>query len=166
MGSLSPASLVLTGLSALNSGVVPFAQGLAQEQQQREAIRASQDLALAQLKAQQKLQNRQLKQDAELDRARVLASAEEAESQRKAALKRAVARQNAQFGSSGVSRDGGSSEAVLLGLFEESEDERKEREKLDNLRLKAIDLNVSGNKQKNILEATQAAQQRQLESLF
>ena len=53
---------------------------------------------------------------------------------------RAVARQRANFGSSGISSDSGSGQAVLLGLFDETEDELARREQLDNLRNRALDL--------------------------
>lgn len=169
MGSLTPASLITTGLGALtggfSQGILPFAAGVDAQEQRRQAIRQSQDMALQQLKAQQKLQSRQLGEQAELDRQRIELEAGQKENDRRRALKRAVARQNVRFGSGGISRDGGSAEAVLLGLFEESEEERKERERLDTLRTRAIDLDISTNRSRNVLEATQLAQQQQLERL-
>ncbi len=169
MGSLTPASLITTGLGALtgglSQGILPFAAGLDAQEQRRQAIRQSQDMALQQLKAQQKLQSRELQQRAELDRNRLDLESAQQDNQRRRALKRAVARQNVRFGSGGISRDGGSAEAVLLGLFEESEEDRRERERLDTLRSRAIDLDISTDRSRNVLEATQLAQQQQLERL-
>lgn len=131
----------------------------AADQQQRE-----QELALKQLKQQQKLQKKQLEADAALDRERIAADAEAAERERRAALRRAVARQQAQFGSSGVSSTGGSAQAVLLGLFEESEDELAERERLDSLRGRAIDLSLSGRQSLNVLQRTQLQERQRFQN--
>ena len=86
--------------------------------------------------------------------------AKAAEDERRAALRRAVARQNARFGASGIGGSGGSAEAVLLGLFDESEEDLASRERLDNLRNRSLDLNVAQNSSLNVLQRSQL-QQRQ-----
>ena len=124
----------------------------------------SSDLALQQLQARQDAEVREAQQKAVLDRAEIAAKAEEAEIQRRQALKRAVARQRVKYGASGVSSGDGSSEAVLLGLFDESEEEKQSRERIDNLRLQAIDQNLDKMRRVNTLERTQARERAKLKN--
>jgi len=119
-------------------------------------------LALRQLQAQQQQQQAIASKTAALDRQEIAAKTGEAERKRRDALKRAVARQRASFGASGVSNNGGSSEAVLLGLFEESEDQKAERERLDNLKLNTIDQNLKNQKRVNTLQRTQLAERQKV----
>ncbi|HPF78324.1 MAG TPA: hypothetical protein PLF01_03430 [Alphaproteobacteria bacterium] len=121
-------------------------------------------LALEQLQQQQKIQQQQAAAKAVLDKQEIETKAAEAEKQRRDALKRAVARQRAQFGGSGVSAGDGSSEAVLLGMFNESDAERQTREKLDNLKLQAIDQNLLNQKRVNTLQRTQLAEKNKLKN--
>jgi len=123
----------------------------------------AQSLALAQLSQQQKLSEAQSAQDAALQRVEIQANAEEDARVRRAALKRAVARQRAQFGSSGVDMSDGSSEAVLLGLFQESDDEQAARNRLDNLRFQALDQNLLQQSSSNVLSLTQAQERNKLD---
>ena len=86
--------------------------------------RGSRDQALEQLQKRQALQQQQLAQDAALERERIALNTAQSEEERKAALRRAVARQRANFGAQGVGSGAGSSQEVLLGLFEESDEEK------------------------------------------
>lgn len=122
------------------------------------------DLALSQLEKQHRQEQQQAAQRAALEKQEILAKAEDAESKRRDALKRAVSRQRAQFGASGVSSQGGSSEAVLLGLFDESEQDRAQREQLDNLRFSAIDQNLQQQRRVNTLQREQLKQRQKLSS--
>jgi len=122
----------------------------------------SSELAIRQLRDQQNLEQKQASQKAALDRQGVIINAQKAEDERRRALKRAVARQRANFGGAGVSSNSGSSEAVLLGLFDESEEERSSRERLDALRLNTIDNNLANVKRKNTLQRTQAESRQTL----
>ena len=124
--------------------------------------RKADDLALRQLEQQQKLQEAQALQDAANDKAQISIAAQQAENERRLALKRAVARQKAAFGGQGIASGDGSSEAVLLGLFEESEDEKQSRERLDKLRLQAIDQGLSQSVSANTLRRTQQEQKNKL----
>lgn len=121
-----------------------------------------QEQSLRQLQQQQALQQRQSAQDAALSREEIQAKTKAAEMERRKALKRAVARQRAQFGGSGVSGNDGSSEAVLLGLFEESDEERKLRETLDKLRTQSINQNLLQQRNVNTLKRTQLAERQRL----
>ena len=122
------------------------------------------DLALEQLKQQQALQEKQLRQNAALEKQQIALDAAQAENDRKQALKRAVARQRAQFSGQGISSAGtGSSQAVLLGLFEESDEERRKREDLDTLKTAAIDQDLAQNRALNVLQRTQLAERQKLQ---
>ncbi|NQZ14812.1 MAG: hypothetical protein HRT94_08345 [Alphaproteobacteria bacterium] len=124
----------------------------------------SDDLSLSQLEQQHKQEQKQAAQRAALEKQEILVKAQEAENKRRDALKRAVSRQRAQFGASGVSSQGGSSEAVLLGLFDESEQERASREQLDNLRFNAIDQNLQQQRRVNTLQREQLKQRQKISS--
>jgi hypothetical protein len=120
------------------------------------------DLALRQLEQQQQLQQSQALQDAANDKAQIAVATQAAEDERRLALKRAVARQKAAFGGQGIASGDGSSEAVLLGLFQESEDEKQSRERLDKLRLQAIDQGLAQSVSANTLTRTQTAEKNKL----
>lgn len=121
--------------------------------------------ALDQLKARQDLQMRQAAQDAALEKRRITIDAANSEDERKKALKRAVARQRASFGSQGVGANAGSSQAVLLGMFEESEADKRRREELDELRLKSIDQELSQVGALNILQREQLSEKKKLQDI-
>ncbi len=126
----------------------------------------TQDNALGELKAKQNAQMGAMQQNAALDRAKIGEQSAQSDKARRDALKRAVARQRAKFGSSGISAGtGGSSEAVLLGMFEESDGQRSEREKLDSLRLRAIDQNIAQQNSFNVLQRTQLQQRQNLSNI-
>ncbi len=164
MGGINPLSLVTTGLGALNTGIQAASQfGLIESPAQRD-LQQEQNLALQQLQTRQKLQQKQLEADLSLERERIATSAAAAEDERRSALRRAVARQRARQGASGISGSGGgSSEAVLLGLFDESEEELASRERLDNLRNQALGLNVAQSNSLNVLQRSQLKQRQDFE---
>lgn len=156
MGAINPISLVTSGLGVLNT-----VNQLTGQPQRRNAER-EQELALQQLQAQQQLNQQQLEQDAALERERIAAQAQADEQDRQRALRRAVARQRAQFGSRGVSAEGGSAQAILLGLFDESEEELAQRERLDGLRTSALDQDLAQRSSLNVLQRTQLQQRQNL----
>ncbi len=122
----------------------------------------SQDLALRHLQERQAEQQRQSAEDAALERQQISLSAEQEERKRRDALRRAVARQRAQFGGSGISSNGGSSEAVLLGLFDETEAERGAREKLDALRFGALDQGLDQQRRLDVIQRTQLQESQRI----
>jgi len=166
MGTIAPiASQAITALSVANkviSTIKPVANVLGKGFDFFDDNDSASDLALSQLQQQQKLQQQQEAQNSALEKQGILVKAQEAENQRRSALKRAVARQRARFGSSGVNSNGGSSEAVLLGLFEESDQDKMARENLDNLRLNAIDQESTQRKRVNTLQREQLNQKNKL----
>ncbi|MGH1403624.1 MAG: hypothetical protein ACRBDL_05225 [Alphaproteobacteria bacterium] len=121
--------------------------------------------SLKQLEQQQALEERQLTQDANREKDRIALDASVAEQDRKDALKRSVARQRANFGAQGVGAGGGSSQAVLLGITEESEEEKVQREALDALKVKAVDEQVQQEKELNVLQREQLKEQSQVNGL-
>lgn len=125
-----------------------------------------QDKALDMLKQRQKLAQAQLEAGTALEKEKLVAQSEADNQSRLTALRRAVARQRAQFGARGVGSSGGSSNAVLLGLFDETEEELAQRERLDSIRTKALDLDVSNSRSLNLLQATQLAQKQNLQRYY
>ena len=160
MGAIAPIANGLTSaVSALNT--VNNIVGAAQTLGGNSPARQEQDLALRQLQDRQRLEQKQLAQQNALERERIATQAQAEEDKRQRALRRAVSRQRASFGASGVSNDG-SSQAVLLGLFDESEEELQRRTELDNIRSRALDLNASQSRSLNLLQATQLQQRNKL----
>ncbi|HEU4839583.1 MAG TPA: hypothetical protein VFS88_09280 [Micavibrio sp.] len=92
-------------------------------------------------------------------------STEQAEGSRRAALRRAMARQRATYGASGIDSGNGSAQAVLLGMFDESEEELQQRNALDALKTAAIDLGVSQQQRINTLQLTQMKERGRLKNV-
>ena len=164
IGSLSTAATVLKTLDSTFGAIQSFA-GKA-EKDQREALLAQQDLALRQLQAAQGLSQANAEQDAALQRQKIANDAASAEGSRLAALRRAVARQNAQYGASGITPGDGSSEAVMLGFVDQSEEEKAQQDALDQLRYQAIDQNLGQQKNVDVLQQTQLQQKQNLQRII
>ena len=88
------------------------------------------------------------------------------ETARKDALRRTVSRQRANFGAQGTGSTGGSADAVLLGLFSESEEERAERERLDHLRGQADKIQDNNSYYMNLLSKTQDAEKKKIDNFY
>lgn len=161
MGGLSSA---LQFLPVIKEGVGIVSNVLGGEASHREQ-RQDQDAALRQLQQMQALQQKQMEADNALQREKIALDAQTAEDTRRDALRRAVARQKAMFGSSGVGSSGGSAQAVLLGLFDETEQDLAAREQLDNLRNRAIDLSAENQSSLNVLQRTQLQERQKISSL-
>ncbi len=129
------------------------------------ASQKSQAVALEQLQARQANNIRAAEADANEKRASIALSAQTAEEDRKRALRRAVARQRSQFGAQGIGTSGGSGQAVLLGLFDESQEDKAQRKNLDALRLGAIDQNLSQARSLNVLQRSQLQQRQKVSNL-
>ncbi len=166
MGAIQSFGSILPTLMSAVSTVQTIAGTLNDVQNLSDGTTEQDKLALKQLQAKQNLQQQQLTAQNTLEKERIVLANQTAEEDRISALRRAVARQRASFGSSGVGSVGGSSEAVLLGLFEESDTEREQRESLDNLRVRAIDQDAAQNNSLNLLQATQLVEKQNLKSLF
>ncbi len=119
-------------------------------------------VTLDQMQQTQALQQAQAQQDVALTRQQNALDAQETERTRRQALKRAVARQNALYGAQGISTNDGSAEAVLLGLFSESEEEQAQRSKSDQLREAALQQSLSNQSQLNLLQQTQLQERQRI----
>jgi hypothetical protein len=163
IGSLGTAASVLKTIDSTFSAIQNF--GNSAEKQARANTLAQQDLALKQLQAQQGLNDANAAQDAALSRQKIASDAASAEAARVSALRRAVARQNAQFGASGISADGGSPEAVMLGLVNQSDEDKAQQDALDTLRYQAVDQNLDQQKNVDVLQQAQLRQRQNLQRI-
>ena len=115
-------------------------------------------------KAQSDLSLRNAREQAALQKEQLRLSAEQTETNRRAALRRAMARQRAQFGASGIGSGNGSAQAVLLGMFDESEEELQQRQALDSLKTAAINQGVGQQQRVNTLQLTQMKERDRLKN--
>ncbi len=166
MGSLSGISSVLSPVLAMTGipgAIVGAGTQLVAQQKARDDLRAQQGAALTQLQAQQSLAEQQASNSADLQKQQIAADAALTETRRKQALRRAVAKQKTLFSAQGLSpADSGSGEAVLLGLYNDSEEDSAAQTQSDALRNAALDQSLASQKQKNLLEATQLAERQNL----
>ncbi len=168
MGAIVPTITGLTTAISAVDNLVGTVQGFNASAPQQVAdnsaaiLRAQQRLALQQLKAQQDSQAQDQAEQAVLTREKLQAEADAAEKERLASLRRAVARQRAAFGASGIDTNEGSAEAVLLGLFEETDEDRTQRERLDDIRNRVLDQELAASNRLNVLQQTQLRQKQQL----
>lgn len=163
INSVASAIPALTNTLGAVAQTVGTVQTLAGKNPAVRSQEREQELALEQLQQRQQIQQKQLEQDTALERERMALEGKQADEQRQAALRRAVARQRAQFGASGVGGGSGSSQAVLLGLFEESDEERAQQEKIDNLRSRALDNDLFSSQSVNVLQREQLRQRQDLQ---
>ncbi len=158
MGAITP---VLQALPVVLQGASLVSKIVSNERSARDQSEG-QDMALRHLQERQAEQQKQLQEDAAIQRDQIALSADAEERKRRDALRRAVARQRANFGASGISSSGGSAEAVLLGLFDETDAERTEREKLDALRFGALDQGVDQQKRLDVIQRTQLQESQRI----
>lgn len=156
MGGLT--SLATTAIQVL--GAANSVAGTLQNYQDRSGNRA-----YDQLKAQSDLSLQNAAEQAALQKEQLRLTGEQAEVERRSALRRAVARQRAQFGASGIGSSGGSSQAVLLGMFDESDEDRQQRESLDALKTSAIDQGYAQQTRINTLQLTQLKERDRLKNV-
>lgn len=168
MGALTPVTTLLSGVTTALNTIDNFSTsvqsfGTDQAKAERAAMQKQQELALKQLQASQKISEQQALQDAALEREKLAIDAQTAEQTRQRALRRTVAKQRALFGGSGTGATGGSAEAVLLGLFEESDEERAQAVRLNQLKTSALDQGLAQQSSLNLLQAQQLRERQRLE---
>lgn len=161
MGALTPA---LKFLPVVAQGATMLSSLSAGEASRQQAVQAQQQ-ALSDLKRRQNEHVRRISEDAQAERSKIAAATAESERQRRNALRRAVARQRTLFGGRGVGSSGGSAEAVLLGLFQESDADRVDRERIDNLRFSALDRNLDQQRRLNVIQRTQLQEKQKIKNL-
>lgn len=166
MGSMNNVFSTLTPLlstiGGIPGGAIAVGRQIVGNIQNVTDLESRQRDAMAQLQAQQRLAEDQALADTGLKKAQIAADAEAAEIRRASALRRAVARQKTLFSSQGLAGMDGSNEAVLLGLYNESEDDARAQARSDALRNAALDQSVQQMRQRNLLAATQLAQDQSL----
>nr|BDD45688.1 hypothetical protein 7 [Alphaproteobacteria bacterium] len=166
MGALTSAASLIGGITSTLNTIETFVDTVenfgGRNDNRAGDLRAQQDLALKQLQEQQALEERQSAQDAALRRQQLTVEAQNAEERRIRALKRAVSKQRVSFGGRGISTIGGSAEAVLLGLFDESEEELEQRNRLDQITSTALSQDLFQQRSLNVLQATQLRERQNL----
>jgi hypothetical protein len=133
------------------SGMLPTALGVANIANRVSQQRRADKQASADLKRQQQSITLQAQQD---------------ETNRRDALRRAVARQRAIFGAQGIDSNDGSAEAILLGLTRESDAEQDTKNQLTSLRQSALTQAAENKQRKNLLSLNQAYDDMRLSKLF
>ena len=126
-------------------------------------FRSAQEQTLAQLRASQEQAVRAKETDAQTQLAQLTAAADAAEQRRLAALRQAVSKTRAGLGARGVTAQDGSGEAILLGLTNSSDTERKDAQATDQLKRAAIQQSLDEAKRRNLLELSQLADRQRLE---
>lgn len=101
-------------------------------------------------------QEREIAQKEKSEREKLQIDADEAARKRRDSLKRTTAQQKAAFGGQGIDSNDGSGQAVLLGLFQQSDDEKKYRDRLDNLRNQSLTQNVDNARRRNLLQLNES----------
>jgi hypothetical protein len=110
--------------------------------------------------------NKQIKTDLRNQQQQIAIQSEKDESNRRDALRRAVARQRAEFGAQGIDTHDGSAEAILLGLTSQSDTDQNAQNRLTNLRQQALAESASVKQRKNLLNLNQVYDDMRLSSLF
>lgn len=152
------ASVATTAIQALNTvGTVAKAFNSYEDNSGRRAY--------DQMKGAQAVQMRNAKEQAALEKEQLRLTSENADTERRAALRRAVSRQRALYGSSGTGSGDGSAQAVLLGLFDESDGEKTEREALDALKNRAVDQGIAQQQRINTLQLSQLKERNRLNKI-
>lgn len=166
MGALSGITSILSPIlttAGVPAAVGGFATQLLNQQIARDQLKREQNQALQQLQERQKVDEAAAENSTRLQKLSIEAEAAANEDRRRLALRRAVARQKTLFSAQGLGGgNDGSSEAVLLGLINDSENQAASDAVLGDLRKSALDQNVAAQKQKNLLQLTQLGQRQNL----
>ncbi|HNQ92211.1 MAG TPA: hypothetical protein PKI93_04695 [Alphaproteobacteria bacterium] len=112
------------------------------------------------------LRLRQYEQNAALHKKQNLFDLQNAETERRTKLKKLISAQRAQFGSGGIRSGAGSSEAVLEGLFSDSDIERQQGEGDVALANQKINQGITQQRQLNLLQKEQLRQKTILNTLL
>lgn len=97
------------------------------------------------------IQQKQIDADAASQRKQLALESEKDATDRRNALKRAMAKQKTLFGGQGIDSSDGSGEAVLLGLLQENEEDKTYRERLDKLKREALAQETTNKSRRNLL---------------
>lgn len=157
----------LLNLGGLSGALIGGVTRAVQEEEARARLRMQQDQAMKQLQDRQKIDEQQSADDAALQKQKLETEAQTSADRRKSALRRAVARQKTLFSAQGLSAaDSGSSEAVLLGLYDDSNLDQAAEDKITGLKSAAIEQALAQKKQTNLLQSAQLAEQQRLSRIL
>lgn len=123
-------------------------------------------LEQSQLVERHRLEERAAQDSASRNTALLNIQQNEEDRKRSLTLKRAIARQRALYGSSGIDDggDSGSGEAVIFGLTNDSDQDRAASDSVYTLRRRIIDDNVNNIRTRNLLDEAQLSARRKIKS--
>jgi colicin import membrane protein len=168
MGALASAASGIAGaVSAVRTVVntIENPSSLNPLNTQSALLAQQQSLALKQLQQKQAVDTENLTAQTALDQQQLAAQSASDTDQRQSALRAAVARQRASYGASGISPDDGSSQAVLLGMFDDNDQVQQDADRIDSLRSAALDQNLTDQANVDVLQRTQLQQQQKLQQV-
>jgi hypothetical protein len=159
----------LTALSAVNTvkSTVNQVRDLtgANDRKAEKQLAESQQSALNSLRARQDGDATALRANVQNQADQIAVTSASDERKRQRALRRAVGRTRAQLGGQGISTADGSGEAILLGQTKEAAEEKADADRLDALRLKALEQQEQSEYQRNLLELSELQERQRLERL-
>lgn len=152
----------MAGFAPLIPTAVAFGLRAAREVREADLARDGARQGFASLQARQRIETDAAETDAAAARARLAQDAATEDRQRRDALRRAVASRRADMAGRGLDADGGSGEAILLGLTSDADLASADADAARRLREKAIDDDLATRRARNLLEQTDYAQRQQL----
>jgi len=159
------------GLTPFLSAAMPLATSALSGWQQSGASRQAeqlmqqQNLVADQLRAQQALEMQAAGAEAQNRLAALSQQAAADERGRRDALRAGQGRTRAELAGRGFSAADGSGAAILRGLLDDSEQERRSSVQLDQLKRQAIQQELDTARRRNLLEQAQLAQRQRLDLL-
>ena len=162
MGQISSVLSAISTANSAASNASRFSRLVAGESDTLKNLRLQQAQAAEQLRARQGLEEELAARKKSPETAILQAESAAAERRRVQALAAASAKQRAVSGAAGVGSADGSGEAVLLGLFTQSDAERIDAEKLAEIRRQILDENFESLRARNLLEFTQLSAEQSL----
>jgi colicin import membrane protein len=134
-------------------------------ERERLAFEQGQDLERRSLAARQDADLARLEGEHALRRAELDAAASAAERARRTTLRGEVGRMRSLFGARGLTASDGSAAAVLRGIAQESEAERRHAVELDRLKRAALEREHDDRRQRNLLETSELAERQRIERI-
>ena len=138
-GILNPVSAVLSTVSTLGSAL-GAANNAYNAKQNYQTAKASYDAT-----------EQSIQQDHDIQAQEIQLNADNENRKRRDALRRAMSKQQAAFGEQGIDTTDGSGQAVLLGLFDQSQDERAYQDRLTQLKKAALEQDTVDKRRRNLL---------------
>src|SRR5262249_22511785 len=138
IAGIAPAVGAVSNVVKTASKAIDAVKGLSDEQNKK----AEADLELRQLQQKQQLEEAQAEQTAALQQQHLDAQPQAAAENRRQALLSAVAKQRAAYGAEGIDAGSGSPQAVLLGLYNDSDAQAAQADQIAQLKDQATQLGL------------------------